>query len=74
MKSQQKTLTLWIVVILMLALVAKMVSQNKQDSRMLTYSSFVKHLEAGQVGEVTFKGKNTIISNVIRSGNGIANP
>ena len=61
MKSQQKTLTLWIVVILMMALLAKVVSQNKQENRLLTYSSFVKHVEAGQVAEVTFKGKNTII-------------
>jgi cell division protease FtsH len=65
MKSQQKTLTLWIVVILMLALLAKVVSQNKQDSRMLTYSSFVKHIQSGQVAEVTFKGKNTIIGRFV---------
>ena len=65
MKSQQKTLTLWIVVILMLALLAKVVSQNKQDSRMLTYSSFVKHVESGQVAEVTFKGNNTIIGRFV---------
>jgi len=65
MKSQQKTLTLWIVVILMLALLAKVVSQNKQDSRMLTYSSFVKHVQSGQVAEVTFKGENTIIGRFV---------
>ena len=61
MKPQQKTLTLWIVVILMMALVAKMVAQNKQENRLLSYSSFIKHIESGQVEEVTFKGKNTII-------------
>ena len=65
MKSQQKTLTLWIVVILMLALLAKVVSQNKQDSRMLTYSSFVKHVQSNQVAEVTFKGENTIIGRFV---------
>ena len=65
MKSQQKTLTLWIVVILMLALLAKVVSQNKHESRMLTYSSFVKHVQSGQVSEVTFKGENTIIGRFV---------
>ena len=44
-----------------MALVAKTISQNRQDSRMLSYSSFVKHIESGHVAEVTFKGKNTII-------------
>ena len=38
MKPQQKTLTLWILVILIMALVAKTISQNKQDSRILSYS------------------------------------
>ena len=61
MKPQQKTLTLWILVILIMALVAKTISQNKQDSRMLSYSNFVKHIESRHVAEVTFKGKNTII-------------
>jgi cell division protease FtsH len=61
MKPQQKTLTLWILVILIMALVAKTISQNKQDSRMLSYSNFVKHIESSHVAEVTFKGKNTII-------------
>ena len=42
-------------------LVAKMVAQNKQENRLLSYSSFIKHIESGQVEEVTFKGKNTII-------------
>ena len=40
MKPQQKTLTLWILVILVMALVAKTISQNRQDSRMLSYSNF----------------------------------
>ena len=45
--------------------VAKLVSQNKQDSRMLTYSSFIKHVQSGQVAEVTFKGENTIIGRFV---------
>jgi cell division protease FtsH len=61
MKPQQKTLTLWILVILVMALVAKTISQNREDSRMLSYSNFIKHVESGHVEEVTFKGKSTII-------------
>ena len=61
MKPQQKTLTLWIVVILMMALVARVISKGKQENRNLNYSTFVKHVEDGNVAEVTFKGKNTIL-------------
>ena len=61
MKPQQKTLTLWIVVILMMALVARVISKGKQENRSLNYSTFVKHVEDGNVAEVTFKGKNTIL-------------
>jgi cell division protease FtsH len=61
MKPQQKTLTLWIVVILMAALVARVVNTNKQQGRSLTYSTFVKQVESGNVAEVTFKGKSQII-------------
>ena len=61
MKPQQKTLTLWIVIILMLAFVARVINQGKDQNRSLTFSSFMKHVEQGHVGEVTFKGETTII-------------
>lgn len=61
MKQQQKTLTLWIVVILMMAFLAKVVSKNKENYRNITYSEFVSQVEGGQVEEVVFKGKSTII-------------
>jgi len=60
MKPQQRTLTLWIVIILMLAVVARVVNKGKQQNRTLTYSNFVKHVESDRVAEVTFKGKNQI--------------
>ncbi|MCO4795143.1 MAG: ATP-dependent zinc metalloprotease FtsH [Bacteriovoracaceae bacterium] len=60
MKPQQKTLTLWIVVILMMALIAKVATEGKKGHREITYSEFVKEVEQRKIKEVTFKGKNTI--------------
>lgn len=61
MKPQQKTLTLWIVVILMLAVVAKVVTEGRTIYKKITYSEFIRAVEKGNISEVTFKGKNTII-------------
>lgn len=41
MKPQQKTLTLWLVVILMMAVLAKVVTEGKVDYKKITYSEFV---------------------------------
>ncbi|MBT7668886.1 MAG: AAA family ATPase, partial [Bdellovibrionales bacterium] len=61
MKPQQKTLTLWIVVILMMALVAKVMQEGGSTYREIKYSDFVVAVENQNVAEVTFKGKNQII-------------
>ena len=61
MKPQQKTLTLWIVVILMMAVVAKVVTEGKTVYKKINYSEFVRAVESGHIKDVTFKGKNTII-------------
>ncbi|RLA64360.1 MAG: cell division protein FtsH [Epsilonproteobacteria bacterium] len=61
MKPQQKTLTLWIVVILMLAVVAKVVTEGRTIYKKVSYSEFIRAVEKGNIKEVTFKGKNTII-------------
>ncbi|HAZ14874.1 MAG TPA: cell division protein FtsH [Bdellovibrionales bacterium] len=58
MRPQQRTMILWIVIILMLAVVARVVNKGKTQSRTLTYSNFVRHVEADRVAEITFKGKN----------------
>jgi cell division protease FtsH len=65
MKPQQKTITLWIVVILMMALIAKVATEGKKGQREITYSEFVREVEAKQIKEVTFKGKNTITGEYI---------
>ncbi|MBT3586059.1 MAG: cell division protein FtsH, partial [Halobacteriovoraceae bacterium] len=61
MKPQQKTLTLWVVVILMMALIAKVATETKPDSKMVKYSDFIRAVENKNVESVTLKGKNEII-------------
>jgi cell division protease FtsH len=61
MKPQQKTLTLWIVVILMTALVVKVISEGQGHYKQIKYSEFVKAIENGHIKQVTFRGKNQII-------------
>ncbi len=61
MKPQQKTLTLWIVVILLMALVAKLATVNKSEISTIKYPAFIKAVEEKNVEEVIFKGKETIL-------------
>ncbi len=61
MRPQQRTMILWIVIILMLAVVARVVRKGNPQNRTLTYSNFVKHVEADRVAEITFKGKSQIL-------------
>ncbi len=61
MKPQQKTMTLWIVVILMALLVAKVAIEDKQPYKRITYPDFILAVETKNIAEVTFKGENRII-------------
>lgn len=61
MKPQQKTLTLWIVVILLMALLAKVAMVDKTNHKFIKYPEFVRAVEEKQVDEVIFKGKDTIM-------------
>lgn len=60
MKKQQKTLALWIVVILIMAFVMKAVEQKTEKSTQITYSEFITAAENGNIQDVTFQGRNTI--------------
>ncbi|MFN8369652.1 MAG: ATP-dependent zinc metalloprotease FtsH [Bacteriovoracaceae bacterium] len=60
MKNQQKTLALWIVVILLMAMVIKVFDQKKSHRKTITYSEFIQSVENAHVQEVTFKGENEI--------------
>ena len=62
MKPHQKNFTLWIVIFLMLAVVAKVISQGKTNYKKIQYREFAQAVESGHVKEVTIKLKsNTII-------------
>ncbi|MBY0413893.1 MAG: ATP-dependent zinc metalloprotease FtsH, partial [Bdellovibrionales bacterium] len=55
------TLTLWIVVILLMALVAKLATVTKTDVKNIKYPAFVVAVQEKNVEEVIFKGKDTIM-------------
>ena len=60
MRKQQKTLMLWIVVILIMAFVMKALEQKSTQAENIQFSQFITAVEAGNVKEVTFQGENTI--------------
>lgn len=61
MKPQQKTFTLWIVVILMMVLVAKVASNQDKVHKKITYPDFIQAVESKKIEKVVFKGKKEII-------------
>ncbi len=60
MKKQQKTLMLWIVVILIMAFVMKVLEQKTVSAKNINFSNFITAVEGGNIREVTFQGDNTI--------------
>jgi len=60
MRKQQKTLMLWIVVILIMAFVMKALEQKTVQAKNINFSNFITAVEAGKVKEVTFQGDNVI--------------
>lgn len=60
MRKQQKTLMLWIVVILIMAFVMKVLEQKNVQAKHINFSNFITAVEAGNIREVTFQGDNTI--------------
>lgn len=60
MRKQQKTLILWIVVILIMAFVMKVLEQKNIQAKNINFSQFITAVESGNVKEVTFQGDNTI--------------
>ena len=60
MRKQQKTLLLWIVVILIMAFVMKVLEQKTISAKNIKFSQFITAVEAGHIREVTFQGENLI--------------
>ena len=65
MKRQQKTLALWIVVILAFAFIAKVFDKKEPLAKQINYSEFVNSVEQSKVQEVSFKGSNTILGKFV---------
>jgi cell division protease FtsH len=65
MKKQQKTLALWIVVILIMAFVMKVLEQKSPAAKRINYSEFITSVEQGNIKEVTFQGDNTIMGRYV---------
>lgn len=61
MKRQQKTLLLWVVVILMMAFIMKTVEQTQKPSRTISFSQFIQAVENDNIQDVTFQGEATIL-------------
>lgn len=61
MKPQQKTLTLWIVVILMMAFLAKIASEGGQSFTKIQFPEFAQAVRSDYVQEVTIQGDSTIM-------------
>jgi cell division protease FtsH len=60
MRKQQKTLMLWIVVILIMAFVMKVLEQKTVSAKNINFSNFITAVEQGNIEQVTFQGENTI--------------
>ncbi|MBY0517268.1 MAG: ATP-dependent zinc metalloprotease FtsH [Bacteriovoracaceae bacterium] len=60
MKRQQKTLLLWVVVILLMAFIMKTIEQGQKPARNISFSQFIQAVENDHITEVTFQGENTI--------------
>lgn len=60
MKKQQKTLALWIVVILIMAFAMKALEKTDNAAKSISYSEFITAVEEGHVKDVTFQGASKI--------------
>lgn len=60
MKKQQKTLALWIVLILIFAFAMKALDQKNPALKNITYSEFIDSVDQGRVKDVVFQGENVI--------------
>ena len=60
MKPQQKTFTLWVVLILMFLVLAKLTSDAGKSSKSIKYSDFISAVETKKVEQVVIKGDNQI--------------
>jgi len=60
MKKQQKTLALWIVLILIFAFAMKALDQKNPALKNISYSEFIDAVEQDRIKDVVFQGENII--------------
>lgn len=56
MKKQQKTLALWMVVILIMAFVMKVLENQRSPAKKLEWSKVLEYAKDGKIESITFKG------------------
>jgi cell division protease FtsH len=64
MKGTQKTVALWIVLLLLMAGLFKMLDQGGRNPRQIKFSEFVQLVKEGKVADVTFKADSLIVGNL----------
>jgi len=61
MKPSQKTVALWLVLILLFASLFKIFDTGNRHRREIKFSEFVQYVKDGKVSDVTFKADNLIV-------------
>src|SRR6478672_4663161 len=61
MKPSQKTVALWLVLILLFASLFKIFDTGNRHRREIKFSEFVQYVKDGKVADVTFKADNLIV-------------
>jgi cell division protease FtsH len=61
MKPSQKTVALWLVLILLFASLFKIFDTSNRHRRDIKFSEFVQYVKDGKVADVTFKADNLIV-------------
>jgi cell division protease FtsH len=64
MKPSQKTVALWLVLILLFASLFKIFDTGSRHRRDMKFSEFVQLVKDGKVSDVTFKADNLIVGNL----------
>lgn len=68
MKPSQKTVALWLVLILLFASLFKIFDTGNRHRREIKFSEFVQFVKEGKVTDVTFKADNLIVGSFKESG------
>ncbi|MBC7386044.1 MAG: ATP-dependent metallopeptidase FtsH/Yme1/Tma family protein [Cryobacterium sp.] len=68
MKPTQKTVALWLVLILLFASLFKVFDPGNRPRREIKFSEFITYVNEGKISDVTFKTDNLIVGNLKEAG------